>query len=159
PIDATERSEATARPGGMDARKLEQAADGASARETGGHESAQFRPHLYQGDACHTREVCRAFARRDRAQAAGRDPAQLEADCRRLRIRKRQIDARSISADVEDCAAGISAAFSRRERRSRCIRTVGRRTGMRTPQHELDHLDGVLLTDRMIPEWGVVARE
>ena len=30
---------------------------------------------------------------------------------------------------------------------------------MRTPQHELDHLDGVLLTDRMIPEWGVVARE
>jgi peptide deformylase len=26
-------------------------------------------------------------------------------------------------------------------------------------QHELDHLDGILLTDRMIPEWGVVARE
>ena len=26
-------------------------------------------------------------------------------------------------------------------------------------QHELDHLDGVLLTDRMIPAWGVVARE
>lgn len=26
-------------------------------------------------------------------------------------------------------------------------------------QHELDHLDGILFTDRMIPEWGVVARE
>jgi peptide deformylase len=26
-------------------------------------------------------------------------------------------------------------------------------------QHELDHLDGILLTDRMIPAWGVVARE
>jgi peptide deformylase len=26
-------------------------------------------------------------------------------------------------------------------------------------QHELDHLDGVLFTDRMLPEWGVVARE
>jgi peptide deformylase len=25
-------------------------------------------------------------------------------------------------------------------------------------QHELDHLDGVLFTDRMIPKWGVVAR-
>jgi peptide deformylase len=26
-------------------------------------------------------------------------------------------------------------------------------------QHEMDHLDGILFTDRMIPEWGVVARE
>ena len=26
-------------------------------------------------------------------------------------------------------------------------------------QHELDHLDGVLLTDRMLPKWGVVQRE
>ena len=26
-------------------------------------------------------------------------------------------------------------------------------------QHEIDHLDGILFTDRMIPEWGVVARE
>ncbi|GAP66774.1 peptide deformylase [Mizugakiibacter sediminis] len=26
-------------------------------------------------------------------------------------------------------------------------------------QHEMDHLEGVLLTDRMLPEWGVVARE
>jgi peptide deformylase len=26
-------------------------------------------------------------------------------------------------------------------------------------QHELDHLDGILLTDRMLPAWGVVARE
>ena len=26
-------------------------------------------------------------------------------------------------------------------------------------QHELDHLDGILFTDRMIPAWGVVARE
>lgn len=25
-------------------------------------------------------------------------------------------------------------------------------------QHEMDHLDGILLTDRMLPEWGVVAR-
>ncbi|MEO6689460.1 MAG: peptide deformylase [Dokdonella sp.] len=25
-------------------------------------------------------------------------------------------------------------------------------------QHEMDHLDGVLLTDRMLPEWGIVAR-
>jgi peptide deformylase len=26
-------------------------------------------------------------------------------------------------------------------------------------QHELDHLDGILFTDRLIPAWGVVARE
>ena len=26
-------------------------------------------------------------------------------------------------------------------------------------QHELDHLDGILFTDRMMPEWGVIARE
>src|ERR1700722_4605441 len=26
-------------------------------------------------------------------------------------------------------------------------------------QHEIDHLDGILFTDRMIREWGVVARE
>jgi peptide deformylase len=26
-------------------------------------------------------------------------------------------------------------------------------------QHELDHLDGILFTDRMIPAWGVVARQ
>ena len=26
-------------------------------------------------------------------------------------------------------------------------------------QHELDHLDGILFTDRMIADWGVVARE
>lgn len=26
-------------------------------------------------------------------------------------------------------------------------------------QHELDHLDGILFTDRMISKWGVVARE
>ena len=25
-------------------------------------------------------------------------------------------------------------------------------------QHEMDHLEGMLLTDRMLPEWGVVAR-
>jgi peptide deformylase len=25
-------------------------------------------------------------------------------------------------------------------------------------QHEVDHLNGVLLTDRMLPEWGIVAR-
>jgi peptide deformylase len=25
-------------------------------------------------------------------------------------------------------------------------------------QHELDHLDGIVMTDRMLPEWGVVAR-
>ena len=25
-------------------------------------------------------------------------------------------------------------------------------------QHEVDHLDGVLMTDRMLPQWGVVAR-
>ena len=26
-------------------------------------------------------------------------------------------------------------------------------------QHELDHLDGVILTDRMLSQWGVVSRE
>lgn len=26
-------------------------------------------------------------------------------------------------------------------------------------QHEIDHLNGILLTDRMLPEWGVIARE
>lgn len=25
-------------------------------------------------------------------------------------------------------------------------------------QHEVDHLDGILMTDRMLPEWGVIAR-
>jgi len=25
-------------------------------------------------------------------------------------------------------------------------------------QHEVDHLDGIVFTDRMIPEWGVISR-
>jgi peptide deformylase len=54
-------------------------------------------------------------------------------------------------------ACSLSVSFLDESMRARRLERVARDVS-ELVQHELDHLDGILFTDRMIPDWGVVAR-
>jgi putative intracellular protease/amidase len=94
---------------------MDLAAERSGAGQAGGHESAQFCPDLYPGNAYHPCQVCGTPARRSGPQATGRNSAQSEADCGRVRIRQHQINARGISQGAADHPGRVSAALSRRE--------------------------------------------
>lgn len=55
-------------------------------------------------------------------------------------------------------ARSLTLSFVDESMRARCLERVSPQLS-ELIQHELDHLDGILFTDRMIPKWGVVARE
>jgi len=55
-------------------------------------------------------------------------------------------------------ARSLTLSFVDESMKPRCLERVSPEVS-ELIQHELDHLDGVLFTDHMIPEWGVVARE
>src|SRR3984893_18867808 len=97
----------------MGARQLKQTAECAGARGTGGDESSQLCPSLYQRDEDHACEVCGTPARRSRSPATGRKSKQPGNDCWRVRLWECQFDAQCFPAGTENCTWTLSSPLSK----------------------------------------------